>query len=249
MAFYKAPRYVLRKRNILSFTKNLDAKTFVDVGCGAGELACTLASTGLSGVGLDFSDNAIETANTLKKSRKIPSKNLEFIVGDQKKLGTKKYDLIICCEVLEHVEDDKALLKTLVGISKKYVLISVPAKQKLFDDSDKAVGHFRRYEKDQIKELITSNDLDIVKFASYGYPFTNMVRLARKVFFKIKLKNDKQSTENRTKDSGINPIKLPSAFSKIDIEKIMIPFYWFSRLFNRTNLSEGYLILCKKKSD
>ena len=57
----------------------------------------------------------------------------------------KKFDVVICLEVLEHVEDDCALLKDLLKHGKR-LLISVPAKQKLFDASDEAVGHYRRYE-------------------------------------------------------------------------------------------------------
>lgn len=249
MTFYKAPRYLFRKLNILRILKEQnDIKTFVDVGCGAGELALTLVGKGFSGVGLDYSADAIKTAESLRRKKNISDKKLALIKGDQSELGRKKYDVVICCEVLEHVKEDAALLKKLIAVSNKYLLISVPAKQKLFDESDEAVGHFRRYEKEDLIKLVETNGLMIKEMVNYGYPFTNTIRFARRAMFKRVLKKSKShSMEKRSKGSGINPIKLPSFLIKIDIEKLIVPFYHFSRLFNKTNLSEGYLVLCEKK--
>jgi 2-polyprenyl-3-methyl-5-hydroxy-6-metoxy-1,4-benzoquinol methylase len=134
--FFKAPRYLFRKKNILRLVSQTNAKTFLDVGCGAGELACTLAEHGLKGTAVDFSENAIEVANTLRKSRNITEKKLTFKLGGLENVVGKSFDLVSCYEVLEHVKNDKALLKELITYSNRYVLISVPAKQKLFDSSD-----------------------------------------------------------------------------------------------------------------
>lgn len=248
-AFYKAPRYVFRKLNILAFlSKQKDIKTFLDVGCGAGELACTLAERGYKGTALDFSENAIEVAEGIRKSRGIKKSQLQFKLGGLENVTGQQFDLVSCFEVLEHVKQDKQLLKELVTYSKKYVLISVPAKQKLYDASDEAVGHFRRYEKHQLQKMLSDNNLEIIRFVNYGYPFTDMVRIARKTFFNLKLKKNKQSSmKDRSKESGINPIKMPAVVSKIDAEIALKPFYHVSRAFNKHNLSEGYLVLCQKK--
>lgn len=249
MSFYQAPRYVLRKRNIFNFLSDIEYKSYLDIGCGAGELACSLAQPGKKGTGTDFSKEAIEVANSLKKSRLIPDSQLIFKLGDgTSKVGTNA-DLVICCEVLEHVEDDHALLRKLIKKTNRYLLISVPAKQKYFDESDLAVGHFRRYEKDQLVNLLESENLEIIKFINYGYPFTLGIRYARKVLFKNKLKKNKnEELEERSKDSGINPVKPPKILTKINTEKVILPAYQLSRLFNNTNLGEGYLVLCKKSS-
>ena len=227
---------------------NVDIDSFIDIGCGAGELACSLAEKGFKGVGSDFSISAIKTANKLKKDRNIKDSQLRFYIEDSKKIKTQKHDLVICCEVLEHIKDDRSLLKNLKKNSNKYLLLSVPAKQRLFDASDAAVGHFRRYEKDSFLELLNSEGLEVLSFATYGYPFTNLVRILRKILFRIKFsKNKSETMEDRSKESGINPVKLPSTLTCIDLETVLKPFYGFSLLFNRFNLSEGYLVLCKKK--
>jgi SAM-dependent methyltransferase len=246
--FYKAPRYLFRKLNILRMVKKLDAKTFLDVGCGAGELACSLAEAGMKGVAVDFSEDAIEVANGIRKQRGLTTKQLSFKLGGLENVKGQKFDLVSCYEVLEHIKDDEGLLKELVGHSNKYVLISVPAKQKLFDASDEAVGHFRRYEKQNLIKMLEGQNLKIVEFVNYGYPFTDAVRVGRKAFFKMKLRKDGgASMKNRSKESGINPIKIPAKLTKVDLEKPLLPLYHASRLFNGFNLSEGYLVLCQKK--
>lgn len=248
-SFYKAPRYLFRKHNVLNFLRECsDIQTFIDVGCGAGELACTLAENGKKGVAVDFSENAIEIAEGIRKSRDIPAKNLSFKLGGLENVKNRKFDLVTCFEVLEHIENDTALLENLIKHSKKYVMLSVPAKPKLFDASDIAVGHFRRYEKKDLITMLNNAGLEIVQFANYGYPFTDIVRIGRKMVFKTKLReNASHSMAVRSKDSGINPIKLSSGFSKIDIENFIKPLYHVSRIFNNYDLSEGYLVLCKMK--
>jgi SAM-dependent methyltransferase len=247
--FYKAPRYVFRKYNILSILKEKsDIRTFLDVGCGAGELACTLAENGMRGVAVDFSENAINVASTMKTSRNIKKSDLTFHLGGLENVLNKKFDLVSCFEVLEHVENDQELLRQITAHSKKYVLISVPAKQKLYDASDKAVGHFRRYEKRDLLNIINESDLTVVRFINYGFPFTNIVRVIRRVFFIVKLRRDKNKTmKNRSKGSGTNPIKLPKFITMIDFEKAIMPLYQISRVFNNYDFSEGYLVLCSKK--
>lgn len=242
--FFKAPRYLLRKFNILSLVKNhSEIKSFIDVGCGAGELTCSLAERGLKGIGLDFSDDALKTANGIKAERKLTDTQVTFKKGSPNTLKTR-YDLVIACEVLEHVKDDRKLLKELVTLSNNYVLISVPARMKYFDEFDEKVGHFRRYEKDALVQLLESGGLQVIDFRAYGYPLINFTRLLRKAGARFVKKQ--KSMEDSTKQSGINPLKLPGKISSLNIEPGMKPFYWLSLPFNRLNLSEGYLVLAKK---
>ena len=248
--FIKAPRYLFRKLNILDLVSTIEVKTFIDIGCGAGELACTLAEHGLIGKGLDYSKGAIAAANKIKLERDLNNSNINFELqnSSKSKKYKDKYDLVVCCEVLEHVEDDYSLLSNLVKLSNKYILLSVPAKQRLYDSSDKAVGHFRRYEKHELLKLLKSQKLEIVSLDNYGYPFTNWVRILRKLSFYIKnYKNSHDSMDTKSMDSGINPVKLPAFLNSLDTEKAIKPFYYISKLFNKTDLGEGYVVLCRLK--
>lgn len=244
--FYKAPRYLFRKYNILSLLKDYkDINTFTDIGCGAGELACTMAEIGYKGKGIDFSKEALVVANGIKNKRGIKNEKLTFVAGGLEKIKPNESDLIVCCEVIEHIEDDQGFLKSLCKTNPKYVILSVPAKQKWFDNFDTKVGHYRRYEKQKFIELLNESGFEVLDFLSYGYPFINITRLIRKAMAgKVK---EQDNIKQRTKESGINPIKLKTIFMKINIELLIYFLYWVSKPFNRFDLSEGYLVLCRKK--
>ena len=73
-----------------------------------------------------------------------------------------RFDLIICSEVLEHLQDDmKALLKMNILLKDNGgIIVSVPSvnaplyKLGLAEKFDKRVGHLRRYSLNQIVSLI-----------------------------------------------------------------------------------------------
>lgn len=209
-------------------------------------MACILVKeAGLRGKGIDFSKKAIEAANHLKQALELDTHPTFHWVDGKDFTAIKKADLVTCFEVLEHVEDDEALLKKLLTLSNKYVMVSVPAKQKLYSRSDELAGHFRRYEKYNLTNLLEKNGLKIVSFVSYGYPYTNLVRLAREQLSRQKKhKNNKQTMEQRSKKSGYDLLDLNKYLP--DMEKLIMPFYKTSRLFNDYDLSEGYLVLCQK---
>jgi len=244
------PRYLFRRYNVLSQIKKLsDARTFIDVGCGAGDLACTLASQlGMSGVGTDFNNEAIELAGRIRQAYGLKS-NPEFKKLDGSEIKElKPADVVFCMEVLEHVKGDKKLLAELVGLSKKYVVISVPAHQKLFTTSDELAGHYRRYEKDSLIKLLGQNGLEVRTFLAYGYPFTNMLRWMREaVSFFVKRKQGLSTMEKRSKKSGTDLLGINKYFSSW-LPVLVYPLFQISRIFNRTNLSEGYLVICQKSN-
>ncbi len=248
-AWVSPPRYIFRRFNVVRELKHYpDIESFVDVGCGAGEMACDIVSSfGFNGTGIDFSKSAIDISEKLKHERDLGN-NLNFKLADAstiKKL--KKVDLVTCFEVLEHVEDDKSLLNDLVELSKKYVVVSVPAKKRLFSDSDVLAGHYRRYEKEELTLLLQSSGLFVEKFIAYGYPFTNLFRILREYLSKKKLNTEQRiSMDERSKKSGINVLGNKKHPSIPGYDAIIKPLLWFSLLFNKLDLSEGYLVICKK---
>jgi SAM-dependent methyltransferase len=65
-------------------------------------------------------------------------------------------DTILCLNVLEHIEDDEAALKgfaALLAPGGRVVLI-IPALKRLYGEIDKAIGHYRRYQKGEIEEKL-----------------------------------------------------------------------------------------------
>ena len=75
------------------------------------------------------------------------------------------FDLITALDVLEHVEDDRAFLQTLVDAldTDGTVLISVPAWPRLFTSHDTHLLHFRRYRPQQLQQLIRGAGLQTLR--------------------------------------------------------------------------------------
>lgn len=230
---YQKNKLIKRIFNKYPILKN---KYFLDI-CGLGEMLTFLDNFGMKGEGIDLSTEACKIAI------KRVSKNIQVKQGDFMKLEKKKYGLIIMLDVLEHIKDDGNFVKKTGSLleSGGYFLINVPAKMDLFGNQDIFFGHYRRYEKDEMTDLLKRNGFKIIEFWSYGAAFLGHIH---SFLLKGKVKDDKNKN---TLESGIKT----SNFMK-DIYPIVGKFYWimnFQNLFLNTNLGSQYLILAKKIKD
>ena len=62
------------------------------------------------------------------------------------------FDSVICLNVLEHIEDDVGALRRLHDLlaPRGRIVLIVPALQSLYGEIDRAIGHYRRYERDDL---------------------------------------------------------------------------------------------------
>ncbi len=108
---------------------------------------------------------------------------------------TKLFDCIIYIDVIEHIENDQAELERAYSHLKigGHLVILVPAHQYLYSPFDKAIGHFRRYNKSMLKAVVPTElmlqklyYLDSVGFAaslankmllSQSYPTLKQIKL------------------------------------------------------------------------
>jgi 2-polyprenyl-3-methyl-5-hydroxy-6-metoxy-1,4-benzoquinol methylase len=99
----------------------LKPASILDVGCGEGITASRLSGLGLQFdyQGLDFDAGAIVHA-------KQRNPGLKFETGDVYDLGDRQADVVICLEVLEHLEDPARALASLAKAARKHVIVSVP---------------------------------------------------------------------------------------------------------------------------
>ena len=93
------------------------------------------------------------------------------------------FDSMVYVNVLEHIENDKQELFYINQSLKNggYVCIFVPALAWLYSDFDASVGHYRRYYKKQLIDLVEKAGFEIVKI-SY---FDIMGIIPWFIFFKI----------------------------------------------------------------
>jgi SAM-dependent methyltransferase len=67
-------------------------------------------------------------------------------------LRTERFDTVLCLNVLEYLERDDVALAAIANLlpAGGRLIVQVPALQRLYGDLDRAVGHFRRYERGQL---------------------------------------------------------------------------------------------------
>lgn len=99
------------------------APEILDAGCGEGFVDALLLErfTQVSITGLEFTDEALSFARQMNPSA-------AYIQGDITKMPfpDHSFDIVICTEVLEHLEKPEAALKELIRVARKYVFITVP---------------------------------------------------------------------------------------------------------------------------
>lgn len=109
--------------SLISLAKSLDPKTILDAGCGEGFTMDRLIKNNIGKKieGVEYSKDAILLGKKL-----FP--NLTFKKGSVYDIPyeNNSFDLVVCTEVLEHLDEPSKVLKETLRVSKKHVLISVP---------------------------------------------------------------------------------------------------------------------------
>jgi len=86
-----------------------------------------------------------------------------------------RFDLVIACDVVEHVEDDRRVFAELTRVLKPdgRLIFSVPLHPARWTAFDDYVGHARRYEPSALQELIANHGLVVEKSAAFGMQSNN----------------------------------------------------------------------------
>lgn len=100
--------------------------TIHDVGCGEGYWVFRALERGIPAVGTDFSTHVIDLARSNARERGVPAER--FQVGSIYELEQAKHsaDLVLCCEVLEHLEHPARALEALAALDARHYIFSVP---------------------------------------------------------------------------------------------------------------------------
>ena len=80
-----------------------------------------------------------------------------------------KFDLITIFDALEHIKDDKKIIKELRNYLNDggSIILTVPAFQFLWSDHDELSMHFRRYNKKDIREVF--ENFKEIKISFFNY--------------------------------------------------------------------------------
>ena len=79
-----------------------DIKSLLDIGCGGGFLTESMSRLGIHCVGIDNSKQSIDVATQHAQASNLPIKYLHT-AGEHIPLPDASFDMVSCCDVLEHV--------------------------------------------------------------------------------------------------------------------------------------------------
>ena len=101
----------------------LSGINILDIGCGGGLLSEPMSRMGANVTGIDASDKNIQIAKLHAKKNKL---KINYFCSSPEKLKiTKKFDVILNMEIVEHVEDIDFFLKSCSKLLKKNGLMFV----------------------------------------------------------------------------------------------------------------------------
>lgn len=153
------------RRLLLDLTMRVEWQSMIDIGCGIGCLLELLSKMkpDVHIAGVDISRKAVEIA-----SKRLP-KGSFYVLDIEKEVPPGKYDLAVCSEVLEHLDNDYIALKNIHGIC-SYLAVSVPGGP--LTQEGKRIGHKRHYGKEALLATMRQAGFDIIYIREWGFPFS-----------------------------------------------------------------------------
>ena len=133
------------------------------VGCGEGFLSALLSQRlpELTIRASDWSEEIIGEARTLHAASGVDYSVRDLYHLDPEADGA---DLILCCEVMEHLEEPEAVLRALQSVCRKRLVLSVPreplwrilniARGKYIGDLGNTPGHFQHWSKREFLDMV-----------------------------------------------------------------------------------------------
>jgi SAM-dependent methyltransferase len=161
------PNAAMRWSVVRRFVDRLAPKTILEIGCGQGAFGARLAPLAkYLAVEPDMTSFTVAKRRIERAGGRIRNATSDSIEDES------AHDLVCAFEVLEHIEDDVATLKSWRDLVAPggHILLSMPAWQERFNDWDKMVGHYRRYSPDQCHDVLTAAGFAQVKVVVYGWP-------------------------------------------------------------------------------
>lgn len=191
-----------RNNCILSVVRSYppeDNGPIFDIGGGNGYVSAALAASG-------FDTALLEPGRTGASNAK--RRGLDTVIcatTGTAQLKPHSLSAIGLFDVVEHIEDDLSFLKSLRGLMKEQgrLYITVPAYSFLWSEEDISAGHYRRYTRKGICDVIERAGFE-VEFSSYIFRFLPIpIAIFRVLPYRIGLSLSKNKPQTAARDHAV----------------------------------------------
>lgn len=170
--------------SLISLAKPLEPISILDAGCGEGFSLAKLAEKGIGKdlLGIDGSEVALELGHQLFPSLNLTQGNIYSLP-----YKNDSFDLVVCTEVLEHLQNAEKAVSEVLRTTKKYAIFSVPHEPffmlcNFLRGRDilrlgNQIEHINHWSFFTFKKFIQNNNVEIIKIK---LPFPWIMILAKK---------------------------------------------------------------------
>ena len=153
-------RYDLVTRIVAGLPPTAHRPLMLDAGCGTGQMLKHLQQFG-DAIGLDVSGPALGFASSRG--------TLDLVLGSVTRppFPPGTFDRVFILDVVEHVDDDVAILRGLFDLLKPggHLVVTVPAFPSLWSDHDRINRHRRRYLVPQMSQVLKDAGFEVERVA------------------------------------------------------------------------------------
>lgn len=174
----------------------LKGKRVLDVGCGGGILAESMARRGADVLGIDLADKSLKVAELHKLETGVNNVNYRFVSAEQlaaEEQGT--FDVVTCLEMLEHVPDPAQTIQACADLCKpggwlffstinrnpKSFVFAIVGAEYVLNLLPRGTHEYKKFIKpSELAQYARQSKLDFSEIIGLVYnPLTKVYRLAR----------------------------------------------------------------------
>jgi SAM-dependent methyltransferase len=141
------------------------ARNLLEIGCGTGYVLSGIAS---AAPGLRLSGSEVDRVGLEYAASRVPRAHLMQM--DARRLPfAAEFDVIGAFDVLEHIDDDAAVLREMFSalVPGGGILVTVPQHPALWSEYDVRAHHVRRYRKDELRDKVTAAGFHVARTSSF----------------------------------------------------------------------------------
>lgn len=168
--WYAARRSMLRRA-----VSGLTPGDALDVGAGAGGNTTVLAEAGWRARAVELS----ESGSGIAHGRGLPVARAD---ATSLPFPDAAFDLVVAMDLWEHIDDDASAAAEAFRVLRPggHLYVAVPCDMRLWSGHDVAVGHVRRYEREELLALVTGAGFTVDDVRSWNVLLRPAVRWHRR---------------------------------------------------------------------